>query len=114
MAHDNYPSVPSPGPLDLEDEVTFRREVNRLSARHRTSWTAADLMATEFPPVRFAVPGLVPEGLMILGGKPKLGKSWLVLGWACAVAAGGKALSARDVDQGEVLYLALEDSPLCP
>jgi AAA domain len=39
--------------------------------------TAADLMATELPPVRWVVPGMLPEGVPLLAGKPKLGKSWL-------------------------------------
>jgi RecA-family ATPase len=34
----------------------------------------------------------------------------LVLGWLLAVATGGKALGCKQVEQGDVLYLALEDS----
>jgi hypothetical protein len=77
----------------------------------RTSWTARELLAAEFPEPRFAVPALVPEGLTFFAGAPKLGKSWLALGLSIAVASGGRALGAIPVDQGEVLYLALEDSP---
>lgn len=74
-------------------------------------FTAADLMATEFPEPRWAVPGLVAEGLNLLVGSPKLGKSWLCLGLAVAVASGGRALGKIPVDQGPVLYAALEDNP---
>ncbi len=42
-------------------------------------------------------------------GAPKTGKSWLALSVGIAVANGGKVLSAFDVEQGDVLYLALED-----
>jgi Bifunctional DNA primase/polymerase, N-terminal/AAA domain len=42
--------------------------------------SAAELMAREIPPVRWVVPGMVPEGVALLAGKPKLGKSWLGLG----------------------------------
>ncbi len=52
----------------------------------------------------------MPEGLTLLAGKPKLGKSWLALSVALAVAAGGVALGTYPVAQGEVLYLALEDN----
>jgi hypothetical protein len=72
--------------------------------------TAIDLMAAELPPVRWVVPGVLPEGVTLLAGKPKLGKSWLALGLCVAVAAGGVALGTRQVERGEVLYLALEDN----
>ncbi len=72
--------------------------------------TAADLMAMEFPEPRWAVPGYLCEGLNILAGSQKLGKSWLALGTAIAVASGGRALGKIEVEEGDVLYLALEDT----
>jgi RecA-family ATPase len=74
------------------------------------TFTAAELMATKLPPLRWTVPGLLPEGVTLLSGKPKLGKSWLALGLAIAVASGGVALGTMPVNHGEVLYLALEDT----
>ena len=74
------------------------------------TFTAADLMKEDLPPVMWAVPGILPEGLSLLAGKPKLGKSWLALGLAVAKASGGVALGKIPVDRGEVLYLALEDN----
>jgi hypothetical protein len=68
-------------------------------------------MAETFPPPRWAVPEIVAEGVTLLVGAPKVGKSWLALGVALAVAIGGKALGKIDVQQGPVLYLALEDTP---
>jgi hypothetical protein len=76
----------------------------------RTSWTAAELMAAEFPELRWAVPGIVAEGVTVLAGAPKAGKSWLALGLGLACATGGKALGAIAVDAGPALYLALEDT----
>ena len=78
--------------------------------RPRTSWTAAELMATDFPEPRWAVPGIIAEGVTVLAGAPKAGKSWLALGLGLSIAAGGKALGAIDVDAGPALYLALEDT----
>jgi hypothetical protein len=65
----------------------------------------------DFPPLRYAVPGIVPEGLTVLAGAPKVGKSWLVLDWLLAVAAGdGVALGGIQLaGRQHVLYLALED-----
>lgn len=68
-----------------------------------------DLMKTVFAPVKWAVPGILCEGLTVLAGKPKLGKSWWALNIALTIAAGGKALGSADTAKGEVLYLALED-----
>jgi hypothetical protein len=69
----------------------------------------ADLLAMSLPEPRFAVPGILPEGFTVLAGKPKLGKSWLALDLAVAVASGTKALDSFPVVKGDVLYLALED-----
>jgi hypothetical protein len=73
-------------------------------------FTADELMTTTFPEPRWAVPGLVAEGLTLLVGSPKLGKSWLCLGLSIAVASGGCALGRIPVEQGDVLYAALEDT----
>jgi hypothetical protein len=81
------------------------------ATRPRTSWTAAELLAEEFSEPRWAVPGIVPEGCILLAGPPKVGKSWLTLGLGLSVASGGKALGRLDVPAGPVLYLALEDTP---
>lgn len=102
-------------PADIEPDT---RTDNPYGAAVRTdrpqrpaSWTAAELMTMEFPPPKWAVPGLIPEGATLLVGAPKTGKSWMALGLAVAVATGGKALGTIDVDAGPVLYLALEDTP---
>lgn len=71
--------------------------------------TALDLYGKDFPPPQFALDGLIGDGLTILCGKPKQGKSWLALLIAWAVAA-GLEIDGRKTWQGEVLYLALEDT----
>lgn len=62
-----------------------------------------------FPEPAWAVPGVLPEGCCVLTGHPKIGKSFLVLGIALAVARGGEVLGVG-VDERPVLYLALEDT----
>jgi hypothetical protein len=76
----------------------------------RRVWTTAELLSTTFPPPLWAVPGLLPVGVSMLGGRPKLGKSWLSLQIAVAVGTAGMVLD-QSVESGRVLYLALEDSP---
>ncbi|WAL65606.1 AAA family ATPase [Amycolatopsis cynarae] len=78
--------------------------------QRRTRWTDAELMAVDFPEPRWAVPGLLCEGLNLLAGAPKLGKSWLSLGLGAAIANGDPALGTIDVERGPVLYCALEDT----
>ena len=92
-----YPEVPA---VDRPDGCLKRR----------TSWTASDLLGAELPEPRVAVDGLLPEGLTFMAGAPKLGKAWLCLGLAIAVASGGRALGNIHVERGDVLYLALEDN----
>jgi len=70
----------------------------------------ADLMRKQFPEPKWAVPGLIPEGVSLVVGKPKIGKSWFVLSVGIAVSMGGMALGKIPVEQGSVLYLALEDN----
>lgn len=69
-----------------------------------------DLQAETFPSVKWIIPDILPEGLTWLCGKPKLGKSWMLLAMMCGIASGGVALGNIPVEQGEVLYLSLEDN----
>lgn len=73
------------------------------------SITASELLQKKFKPMQWAVEGLMPEGLTLLGGKPKTGKSILALNICLAVAYGGKALGEWNTEQGKTLYLGLED-----
>ena len=68
----------------------------------------ADIIGAEIPEPVWAVPNMLPIGLTIFGGRPKVGKSWLALQLAQAVGTGGVFLG-REVKKRKVLYLALED-----
>jgi hypothetical protein len=72
--------------------------------------TAKELFALELPEVKWIVNKIFPQGLAILAGKPKTGKSWFVLHIALAVSLGGVALGSIAIEPGVVLYLALEDT----
>src|SRR5262249_18821528 len=73
--------------------------------------SAAKLRTLEFPPAWYIVPGFIPEGLCILAGKPKIGKSWMALDLCLGVAGGHRVLGSVEPIVGDVLYLALEDTP---
>lgn len=72
--------------------------------------SVAELMRMEFPPLSWIVEGLVPEGTILLAGKPKSGKSWLVLNIIVAAKLRLELLR-RPVAPCDGLYLALEDTP---
>jgi len=73
-------------------------------------FTAASLKEKKFDPISFVVPGLIPEGLTIFAGKPKIGKSWWALDVALAKAGGRFVLGDIHLIEGDVLYAALEDN----
>ncbi|MFI6073812.1 AAA family ATPase [Actinoplanes sp. NPDC051343] len=101
------PSLRVAGPDDVAEVLSPEQE---RPARIRTSWSAADIMAMEFAPPKWAVPGVLSEGVNLLCGPPKVGKSWMSLGLGVDVALGGKAFGSIPVERGPVLYLALEDT----
>lgn len=70
-----------------------------------------ELMATTYEEPVWVVPGLIPSGLVVLAASPKIGKSFLAQNMAIAVSNGGVILGTRRVNQGEVLYLDLEQPP---
>lgn len=112
------------GPLSLDElERTIFKSVARweqensglivpTSAQIRS---INDLLSMDLPPVNWIVPGLLSEGATLLAGKPKVGKSWLILGLAITCAQGsvqGQSVLGRyPVEPMGVLYLSLEDSP---
>ena len=55
------------------------------------------IMAAVFEPIRWIVPGYVPEGFSVLAGRQKLGKTWLAMDWGLAVATGGIAMGSIPV-----------------
>ena len=67
------------------------------------------LANTILPPIRFVIHELLPQGLHVLAGAPKVGKSWLSL-WICLCVAQGEKLWDFPTQKGSVLYLCLEDS----
>lgn len=74
-------------------------------------FNASWLMDQQFPPIQYAVEGIIPEGTTIIVAPPKLGKSWLMLDVALNVSVGGLVLGSVAVDRRPVLYAALEDGP---
>ena len=88
----------------LPDELTLKNSKTVLTIN------GADLIEQEFPEIKFAIPDILPEGFSILAGNPKQGKSFLALDIALGVSQGGNVMGSIPVQQGEVLFIGLEDS----
>ena len=67
------------------------------------------LMDARLPKRSFCIETLLPEGISMLGGAPKIGKSWMVLDIGVRVSK-GEPIWNLPTKRGTVLYLALEDS----
>jgi len=107
---------------DLIEEINRARgrwERNgskRAKSSSTISWramamTAAELQRREFPLVSWVVPGLIPEGVTLFAGKPKIGKSWWALDLALGVGSDRHVMGGIKPEHGDVLYAALEDNP---
>jgi hypothetical protein len=104
-------ALPASDPVQLLDRIKGTRGDTSAPRIAPVIISADALMAKQFPEPRWALEGILAMGLSILAGAPKLGKSWLMLNVALAIAHGGIALSRIKVQQGAVLYCALEDTP---
>lgn len=67
------------------------------------------IMNTPMKPIEYCVDGLISQGLFILAGAPKVGKSWLALDMCLSIAKGEKVLG-KATSCGHAVYLSLEDS----
>ncbi|OQB12893.1 MAG: hypothetical protein BWY15_02042 [Firmicutes bacterium ADurb.Bin193] len=87
----------------------------RISQPYRESKKKFDtidgktLMEQELSPIKYIVSDFLSQGLHILAGSPKTGKSWLVL-WFCLQIAKGENVWNFKTTSGTTLYLCLEDS----
>jgi hypothetical protein len=72
---------------------------------------ASELRIMEFSPIQYVLPGFMPVGFTVFASKPKVGKSWFMLDVSLAVTVPRPTLGDLQAAEGDVLYLALEDSP---
>lgn len=71
--------------------------------------SAKDLSKKDIPELRWSIENLLPEGLTILAGSPKTGKSIFALNLAIQISSGIEVLSSNKTNIGSVLYLSYED-----
>jgi RecA-family ATPase len=88
----------------------IEKEYENIKYKKNLPKSLKSLLDKEFPETEFIIDGLLPEGLTLLVGLPKTGKSYLALHVGLAVASGGVALGYFECKKRNVLYLALEDN----
>lgn len=96
---------------ELDDLALELRELQQFTdpENYVPAISGTDLMEQDFEPMEYVVKGLLPKGLSILSGAPKVGKSWLALD-LCLHVAKGEPFWGMEVTQGTVWYLSLEDT----
>ena len=92
----------------LDAEFALKELDERIGAsKHFVS--AADLQKKRFAPLKVLVDPIITEGVSIVAGREKIGKSWLMLDIALGVASGATIAGAWKTASHDVLYMALED-----
>src|SRR5215831_18364699 len=98
------------------DNGGARQDPDDHTATQQSAWksgsfSAKELQSMQFPPIAWIVQNIIPaEGVTLLCSKPKFGKSWLVYDLCIACTTDRFTLGTIKPAQGDVLYLALEDS----
>jgi hypothetical protein len=115
----NGPDPPLPnGPEDYGfDSDAYAQEAPQSDGQQQSrghtddeTFNAIELEQMKFEPIKSVVPGVFVEGLTLFCGKPKVGKSWLLMHAANAVALNGFTLGNIHCPEGDVLYCSLEDN----
>lgn len=68
-----------------------------------------EILDFEYPEPVWVINNILPSGLTIMAGRPKIGKSWIGMQIAFSTGQGGIFFEQK-VEVGKVLYLALEDN----
>ena len=92
----------------MRDRFVLDARAEFTAVRRTDGYSAEELFDMVIPETRWAIKDLLPAGLGILAGRPKLGKSWMALQMCITVARGGDFLGFS-CEGGEAVYLALED-----
>lgn len=94
--------------------ITLEKQKHALlmpTGRAHAGQTATDLLKLNMPPMSYLVDRFLPDtGCIILAGKPKVGKGWIIMDLALQVIEGGVFWGQR-ARQGGVLMYMMEDGP---
>jgi hypothetical protein len=95
-------------PKELIRVVKEKNLAGKVEEKKRF-FTFEEVCRLEIPELQWVIPEVLLQGLTVLAGAPKMGKSWLVQQLSLSISMGGMAMSRFITNQGSVLHLALED-----
>jgi len=113
LCNDNKKVTRAEKTKEIDNLIKYCREKHGV-IEHSSNWkdhltTAEILKDKHFDDVKWAVHKIIPEGLTVLAGEPKAGKSLMAVDICSAIASGGVAFGQRDCVEGDVVYMSLED-----
>jgi RecA-family ATPase len=95
----------------IEDAAKKLSNITTATPQVEMGMLFSDLLKKQFPPDTWFVENLIGQGLTVLTGASKIGKSWTALQIVAALDQGGYFMGTLRANQCDVLYLALEDTP---
>lgn len=104
--------------LIITEELSLKEAINKLKyelcglkkeKKVIHSITAKELATMKLPELYVVVKNLLEQGLCVLAGQRKLGKSWMILNLCYCVCTGQPFLSF-ETNKSACFYLSLEDS----
>ena len=95
--------------IALEPWLALDDATAATAQQYPTPQPGRRLIATRSLPMDYLVGDILHEGLTILAGKPKKGKSYFALDMSLAMAVGRLAFRRFPTKQQRVLYISLED-----
>jgi len=97
-------------PEELKNNITAAIRAARQKYRtEKDPMSFAELCGLQLPEQRWALDGLLCEGLNIICSAPKVGKSWMVLAMCLSIARGIEYMGFKATRMG-CIYYALEDN----
>jgi hypothetical protein len=97
--------------LDAQIEKALKQKGAQTGGWQQAAFTAEELRLMTFEPISWIVTEIIPaEGVTLLCSRPKFGKSWLAYDLCIGATMNRFILGEKKPAQGDVLYLALEDS----
>jgi len=91
-------------------KIEPRTKANSKAKPEPALYSVGRLRNEAFPMLKKIAGDIIVEGLTLLASRPKVGKTWLALDVAVAVDSGGFCLGDIKCEQGDALFLALEDN----
>jgi len=104
--------MPTPEQIREYQEKLYQREIDKQVQEYvaKTVYTSGELIETTLPEVLWTVNQLILQGLTVIAGQSKVGKSWFLLQMGICISSGTRFLGRYRCQQQDVLYVALEDN----